>query len=167
MSVPHAIIQDIEKGYLREEPLPDFRPGDTVKVWVKIREGEKTRLQAFEGVCIKRTRGGPRGTFTVRKISYGVGVERIFPFSSPNVDRVEVKARGRVRQARLYYLRGLSGKAARIRERTFDKAQAKAAKAKRKKAEREAAKAAKAAEAQAPVEAPAAAPETEAPAADE
>jgi large subunit ribosomal protein L19 len=134
MSAPHAVIQDIEKEYLRETPLPDFRPGDTVRVWVRIREGQKTRLQAFEGVCIRRTRGGPRATFTVRKMSYGVGVERIFPFASPNVDKVEVKSRGRVRKSRLYYLRGLTGKAARIRERTFDKAAAlKAKKAKKSK----------------------------------
>ncbi len=122
MSAPNAIIQDIEKDYLREIPLPEFRPGDTIKVWVRIREGEKSRLQAFEGVCIKRTRGGLRGTFTVRKISYGVGVERIFPFSSPNVEKVDVRARGKVRQSRLFYLRGLTGKAARIRARAYDRA---------------------------------------------
>jgi large subunit ribosomal protein L19 len=87
------------------------------KVWAKIREGEKTRLQAFEGVCIRRVSKGSRSTFTVRKISYGVGVERIFPDNSPNIDKIEVIARGRVHQARLYYLRDLSGKAARIKER--------------------------------------------------
>jgi large subunit ribosomal protein L19 len=97
--------------------LPEFRPGDSVKVWAKIREGEKTRLQAFEGVCIRRVRKGARSTFTVRKISYGVGVERVFPDNSPNIDKVEVLARGRVNQARLFYLRELSGKAARIKER--------------------------------------------------
>jgi len=139
MSVPNALIQDIEKEYRREKPLPDFRPGDTVKVWVRIREGQKTRLQAFEGVCIRRTRGETRASFTVRKMSYGVGVERIFPFDSPNVDRVEVKARGRVRRSRLYYLRGLTGKAARIRERTFDKVAAKKAKKARRAAEKAAA----------------------------
>jgi large subunit ribosomal protein L19 len=85
-------------------------------VYVKIKEGEKERVQAFEGVVIKRTRGEARASFTVRKISYGVGVERVFPLSSPNVDRVEVSARGEVRRARLYYLRELQGKAARIRE---------------------------------------------------
>ncbi len=122
MSAPNAIIQDIEKEYLREPPLPEFRPGDTIKVWVRIREGDKSRLQAFEGVCIKRTRGGPRGTFTIRKISYGVGVERIFPYASPNVEKVEVRARGKVRQSRLYYLRGLTGKAARIRARAYNRA---------------------------------------------
>jgi large subunit ribosomal protein L19 len=126
MSVPTPLIQKIENQFLREKKLPSFRPGDTVKVWVKITEGSKTRLQAFEGVCIRRHRGGNRSTFTVRKISYGVGVERVFAENSPNVDRVEVKARGKVRQSRLYYLRGLSGKAARIKERAFDKAEARA-----------------------------------------
>jgi large subunit ribosomal protein L19 len=89
-------------------------------VWAKIREGEKTRLQAFEGVCIRRVSKGARSTFTVRKISYGVGVERIFPDNSPNIDKVEVISRGQVHQARLYYLRDLSGKAARIKEREGD-----------------------------------------------
>lgn len=121
MTAPVTLIQNIENRFLRAEPLPEFRPGDTVKVWVKIREGQKTRLQAFEGVCIARSRGGNRATFTVRKISYGVGVERIFADNSPNIEKVEVSSRGKVRQARLYYLRALSGKAARIKERAFDK----------------------------------------------
>lgn len=121
MTAPIPLIKNIENQFLREEPLPVFRPGDTVKVWVKIREGQKTRLQAFEGVCIKKTRGGNRATFTVRKISYGVGVERIFAVNSPNVEKVEVLTRGKVRQSRLYYLRGLRGKAARIKERAFEK----------------------------------------------
>jgi large subunit ribosomal protein L19 len=125
MSAPNAVIQEIEKQFLRDQPLPSFRPGDTVKVWVKIREGDKTRLQAFEGVCIKRSGRGLRGSFTVRKISYGVGVERIFPFVSPNVAKVEVVGRGRVRRSRLYYLRGRTGKAARIRERAWDRKLAK------------------------------------------
>jgi large subunit ribosomal protein L19 len=111
------ILESIEKNQRRQAPLPEFRPGDSIKVWAKIREGEKTRLQAFEGVCIRRVSKGSRSTFTVRKISYGVGVERIFPDNSPNIDKVEVIARGRVKQARLYYLRDLSGKAARIKER--------------------------------------------------
>lgn len=111
------ILDSIDKGQLRSGGLPEFRPGDSVKVWAKIREGEKTRLQAFEGVCIRRVSKGSRSTFTVRKISYGVGVERIFPDNSPNIDKVEVLARGRVHQSRLYYLRDLSGKAARIKER--------------------------------------------------
>jgi large subunit ribosomal protein L19 len=116
MSV-HRIIESIEKTQRRQASLPEFRPGDSIKVWAKIREGEKTRLQAFEGVCIRRVSKGSRSTFTVRKISYGVGVERIFPDNSPNIDKIEVVSRGRVHQARLYYLRDLSGKAARIKER--------------------------------------------------
>jgi large subunit ribosomal protein L19 len=116
MSV-HRILEAIEKSQRRQASLPEFRPGDSIKVWAKIREGEKTRLQAFEGVCIRRVSKGARSTFTVRKISYGVGVERIFPDNSPNIDKVEIVSRGRVHQARLYYLRDLSGKAARIKER--------------------------------------------------
>jgi len=111
------ILDSIDKSQRRQAALPEFRPGDSIKVWAKIREGEKTRLQAFEGVCIRRVSKGARSTFTVRKISYGVGVERIFPDNSPNIDKIEVIARGRVHQARLYYLRDLSGKAARIKER--------------------------------------------------
>jgi large subunit ribosomal protein L19 len=115
----HRILDSINKAQRRQAPLPEFRPGDSIKVWAKIREGEKTRLQAFEGVCIRRVAKGSRSTFTVRKISYGVGVERIFPDNSPNIDKVEVIARGRVNQSRLYYLRDLSGKAARIKEREY------------------------------------------------
>ena len=111
------ILDSIDKSQRRQASLPEFRPGDSIKVWAKIREGEKTRLQAFEGVCIRRVSKGARSTFTVRKISYGVGVERIFPDNSPNIDKIEVISRGRVHQARLYYLRDLSGKAARIKER--------------------------------------------------
>jgi len=111
------ILESIDKSQRRATTLPEFRPGDSIKVWAKIREGEKTRLQAFEGVCIRRVAKGARSTFTVRKISYGVGVERIFPDNSPNIDKIEVLQRGRVHQARLYYLRDLSGKAARIKER--------------------------------------------------
>jgi large subunit ribosomal protein L19 len=111
------ILDSIDKSQRRQAALPEFRPGDSIKVWAKIREGEKTRLQAFEGVCISRSRNGARSTFTVRKISYGVGVERIFPDNSPNIDRVEVLARGKVNQSRLFYLRDLQGKAARIKER--------------------------------------------------
>jgi large subunit ribosomal protein L19 len=113
----HRILESIEKSQRRQASLPEFRPGDSIKVWAKIREGEKTRLQAFEGVCIRRVSRGARSTFTVRKISYGVGVERIFPDNSPNIDKIEVMSRGRVHQSRLYYLRDLSGKAARIKER--------------------------------------------------
>ncbi len=107
-------LQAIEQSYLREHP--DFSPGDTVRVHVKIREGEKERIQVFEGVVIARKHGGVRETFTVRKISFGVGVERIFPLHSPSIDKIEVVRRGRVRRAKLYYLRKLRGKAARIRE---------------------------------------------------
>ncbi len=113
----HRIITSIDKANRRSAPLPEFRPGDSIKVWAKIREGEKTRLQAFEGVCIRRVVKGSRSTFTVRKISYGVGVERIFPDNSPNIEKIDVVSRGRVRQAKLFYLRDLTGKAARIKER--------------------------------------------------
>ena len=123
------ILDSINKSQLRQAALPEFRPGDSIKVWAKIREGEKTRLQAFEGVCIRRVSKGARSTFTVRKISYGVGVERIFPDNSPNIDKIEVIARGRVHQSRLYYLRDLSGKAARIKEREGDGAGEEAAEA--------------------------------------
>lgn len=111
------ILDAIDKSNRRTSVLPEFRPGDSVKVWAKIREGEKTRLQAFEGVCIRRVSKGARSTFTVRKVSYGVGVERIFPDNSPNIEKIEILARGRVGQSRLYYLRDLAGKAARIKER--------------------------------------------------
>lgn len=108
----------LEKLHNRE-PRPeiaDFQPGDTVRVQVKIKEGEKERLQAFEGIVIARKHGGASETFTVRKVSFGQGVERIFPTHSPVIDRVEVLRRGRVRRAKIYYLRDLRGKAARIRE---------------------------------------------------
>lgn len=114
-------IDRIEAEQLRTD-IPEFRPGDTVRVHVRIVEGDKERIQAFEGVVIRKTRGGNRATFTVRKVSYGIGVERTFPIHSPRIDRVEVMTRGRVRRARLYYLRGLSGKAARIQEKTSPKA---------------------------------------------
>lgn len=109
------LIDSIEQRYLRLD-VPHFRAGDTLRVYVRIREGEKERLQAFEGMCIGYKQGGTRASFTVRKISYGVGVERVFPLHSPMLDRVEVISRGRVRRAKLYYLRKLRGKAARIRE---------------------------------------------------
>jgi large subunit ribosomal protein L19 len=113
-------IQKLETDQLRKTALPQFRVGDSVRVWVLIKEGDKERSQAFEGVVIKRHHHGPRASFTVRKISYGVGVERIFPIHSPRIDRIEVVSRGEVRRARLYYLRELSGKAARIKERTLN-----------------------------------------------
>jgi large subunit ribosomal protein L19 len=112
----HRIINSIDKASRRQSALPDFRPGDSIKVWAKIREGVKSRLQAFVGVCIRRVHKGSKSTFTVRKISYGVGVERTFPLHSPRLDKIEVMMRGQVRRARLYYLRKLSGKAARIEE---------------------------------------------------
>lgn len=108
-------LEQLEKEQVRMD-LPDFRPGDTVKVHVKIKEGEKERIQVFEGTVIRKRLGASRSSFTVRKISYGVGVERIFPTHSPAIDRIELVQRGKVRRAKLYYLRGLKGKAARIRE---------------------------------------------------
>ena len=108
-------IENLEKEHLRMD-IPDFKPGDTVKVNFKIQEGDKERIQIFEGVVIRRRRGNTRGTFTVRKISYGIGVERIFPLHSPYIDKIEVVSQGRVRRSRLYYLRGRKGKAARIKE---------------------------------------------------
>jgi large subunit ribosomal protein L19 len=106
-------IEAIEREQLQAN-LPEFKPGDTVRVHVKVVEGEKERIQAFQGVVIRKSRGGNRATFTVRKISYGIGVERTFPLHSPRVDRIQVITRGKVRRAKLYYLRGRSGKAARI-----------------------------------------------------
>jgi len=108
------LMEVVEREQLRTD-LPDFRVGDTIRVHVKIVEGEKERIQPFEGVVIRKKKGGIRSSFTVRKISYGVGVERIFPAHSPRVDRIDVINRGKVRRAKLFYLRGLKGKAARIR----------------------------------------------------
>jgi large subunit ribosomal protein L19 len=105
----------VQRAGLRTD-LPEFFPGDTVKVQVRVREGDKERLQAFEGVCIARRGAGISATFTVRKISAGVGVERIFPLHTPSIHTIEIMRRGKVRKAKLYYLRELSGKAARIRE---------------------------------------------------
>ena len=107
----------VQKKYLRAEPLPDFRPGDTLKVHVKIKEGTRERIQVFEGIVIAKQHGGLDETFTVRKISNGIGVERIFPVNCPSIQKVEVVRQGKVRRAKLYYLRKLSGKAARIKER--------------------------------------------------
>jgi large subunit ribosomal protein L19 len=109
-------IQLIEKEQMRLDH-PDFGPGDNVKVHVKIREGEKERIKVFQGVVISKRKGNTNATFTVRKVSYGVGVERIFPLHSPALDKIEVVTRGRVRRAKIYYLRKLRGKAARIKER--------------------------------------------------
>jgi large subunit ribosomal protein L19 len=109
-------LNALQREGLRKD-VPEFRPGDTVRVSVRVREGDKERLQAFEGVCIGRRGAAASETFTVRKVSSGVGVERIFPLHSPNLAEIKVVRRGRVRRAKLYYLRELSGKAARIRER--------------------------------------------------
>ena len=112
-------LESIENDNLRRD-LPPFRSGDTVRVHVNVREGEKERIQVFEGVVIRRRGRGRSATFTVRKVSYGVGVERIFPVQSPIVTKVEIKSRGHVRRARLYYLRELSGKKARLRSKLRD-----------------------------------------------
>jgi large subunit ribosomal protein L19 len=111
----------VEQSYLRSD-IPEFRPGDTVKVHVRVVEGSRERVQVFQGVVIRRQNGGLRETFTVRKISFGVGVERTFPVHSPSIAKLELVQRGRVRRAKLYYLRDLRGKKARIRERRIDDA---------------------------------------------
>lgn len=111
------LIKIAEKAFEVENNLPDFRSGDTITVHYKIREGNKERLQGFRGVVIQRKGGGATETFTVRKISSGVGVERIFPLHSPFIDNIEINKRGKVRRARIYYLRKLTGKKARIKER--------------------------------------------------
>jgi len=107
-------MESINKEQMRMD-LPNFNAGDTVKVHFKIVEGEKERIQVFEGVVIRKRKGGVGATFTVRKVSYGIGVERIFPLHSPRIEKIEIVTRGRVRRARLYYLRHLRGKAARIK----------------------------------------------------
>ena len=109
------LINELTKEQLKTD-VPEFRPGDTVRVHVRIVEGSRERIQVFEGVVIKRRGGGISETFTARKISYGVGVERTFPLHTPKIEKLEVTRRGRVRRAKLYYLRNLRGKAARIRE---------------------------------------------------
>ena len=108
---------DIVENTQVKENIPNFQPGDTLRVHVRIKEGNKERLQAFEGICIARKHGGVRETVTVRKVSFGVGVERIFPLHGTVIDHIDVSRRGRVRRAKLYYLRDLRGKAARIKER--------------------------------------------------
>lgn len=109
------LLREIEREQLKED-IPDFGPGDTVRVLYRVREGEKERIQAFEGVCLGRRGAGMNASFTVRKVSGGVGVERVFPLNSPFIKGIEVVRRGRVRRAKLYYLRELRGKAARIQE---------------------------------------------------
>jgi len=120
------IIQQLEQEQIAKlgKTIPDFQPGDTVIVNVKVKEGERSRVQAYEGVCIARSGGGLQESFTVRKISYGEGVERVFPIYSPNVDSIKVVRRGAVRRAKLYYLRDRRGKSARITERAEKKPQA-------------------------------------------
>ncbi|HEY0130661.1 MAG TPA: 50S ribosomal protein L19 [Allosphingosinicella sp.] len=115
------LIQQLEAEAIEQSvqgrPIPEFRPGDTVRIGVRVVEGERTRVQNFEGVCIARANRGLGSSFTVRKISFGEGVERVFPLYSPNIETIEVVRRGAVRRAKLYYLRGRTGKAARIAER--------------------------------------------------
>jgi large subunit ribosomal protein L19 len=111
---------DVIEREAHRKDLPPYRPGDTVRVHVKIREGDKERTQVFEGVVIRRRRGGSSGSFTVRKVSYGIGVERIFPIDSPTVEKIEIKSRGHVRRSRLYFLRDLRGKKARLRSKLRD-----------------------------------------------
>ena len=108
-------IKQIEREQLRMD-IPDFFPGDTVKVHVRIREGEKERIQVFQGVVISKRKGNTNASFTVRKVSYGIGVERVFPMHSPSISKIEVVTSGRVRRSKIYYLRNLRGKAARIKE---------------------------------------------------
>jgi large subunit ribosomal protein L19 len=109
------IIENLEKEQMRFD-IPDFKAGDTIKVHAIIKEGDKERIQVFQGAVIRRRKGTTGATFTVRKVSYGIGVERIFPLHSPAIDKIEIVSRGKVRQGRLYYLRKLRGKAARIKE---------------------------------------------------
>ena len=110
------ILRSIEQKQLRDD-IPSFKTGDTVKVHVKVKEGNRERIQVFEGIVIKRHGGGLKETFTVRRVSYGIGTERVFPLHTPRIDHIEVVRHGRVRRAKLYYLRDRTGKAARIKER--------------------------------------------------
>jgi large subunit ribosomal protein L19 len=110
------LLTEIEQEQIKKD-IPEFRPGDSVRVYTKVVEGSRERIQIYEGVVIARKGGGLKETFTVRKISYGVGVERVFPLHSPRIDKIEVVKKGRVRRAKLYYIRNLRGRAARIKER--------------------------------------------------
>ena len=116
MNILQTIAAEEKARLIAKREIPNFQPGDTLRVMVKIKEGERERIQAFEGVCIARAGGGINENFTVRKISFGEGVERVFPLMSPNIDAIEVKRRGVVRRAKLYYLRDRRGKSARIAE---------------------------------------------------
>ena len=109
------IKDNLEKEQMRLD-IPDFKPGDTIKVHARIKEGEKERIQIFQGFVLRKRKGGTNATFTVRKVSYGIGVERIFPLHSPNISKIEIITRGKVRRGRLYYMRKRKGKAARIKE---------------------------------------------------
>lgn len=109
------IIENLEKEHMRLD-ISDFKPGDTIRVHARIKEGEKERVQVFQGLVIRKRKGTTGATFTVRKVSYGIGVERIFPLHSPTIDKIEIISRGKVRRGRLYYMRKLRGKAARIKE---------------------------------------------------
>ena len=111
----NKLIEHLENEQLRVD-IPDFKTGDTIKVYARIKEGDKERIQLFQGFVLRKRKGKTGATFTVRKISYGVGVERIFPLHSPTIDRIEIVSRGKVRQGRLYYMRSLKGKASRIKE---------------------------------------------------
>ncbi len=122
MSSSHPTVASVERSLQRSD-LPEFRAGDTIRVHALISEGNKDRVQVFEGVCIHRKHGGSRASFTVRKVSHGVGVERVWPECSPRVTKIELVTRGRVRRAKLYYLRDLQGNAARIRAKLGDYAQ--------------------------------------------
>lgn len=113
----NALVSSFISKHMRKQAHPEFRPGDTIRVHVRIREGDKERLQAFEGTVIARNNSGMGETITVRKVSFGTGVERIFPVNAPVIDHIDVVRTGRVRRAKLYYLRGLKGKAARLKER--------------------------------------------------
>ncbi|MCS6931395.1 MAG: 50S ribosomal protein L19 [Acetobacteraceae bacterium] len=125
MNLLQRFEEEQKAKLLAARPVPDFRPGDTVRVMVRVVEGERTRTQAYEGVVIARSNRGLNSSFTVRKISYGEGVERVFPLHSPNLAEITVVRRGRVRRAKLYYLRGRTGKSARIAEKSADKGAAK------------------------------------------
>ena len=131
MNIVQQLAAEEKARLLEAREIPDFQPGDTLRVNVRIKEGERERVQAFEGVCIARAGGGVNETFTVRKISFGEGVERKFPILSPNIESIEVKRRGVVRRAKLYYLRDRRGKSARIAERQMTPAEREAEKAER------------------------------------
>ena len=118
MNIIEKVNKEQQERLNEARPIPEFAPGDTIRINVKVVEGQRERVQAFEGVCIARKGGGINSSFTVRKLSYGEGVERVFPLYSPSIDRIEIIRRGDVRRAKLYYLRGRTGKSARIAEKT-------------------------------------------------